>query len=756
MEPVFTINLGERIEPGLVTLGVYDGVHPMLTCATPSGKIILHAPHDTAHPIRTLNLQKKITGLLAGPLEGGHDVLYVGSPTDLLAYDVENNKDLYHKELPDGVSAMAAGKFGESQSDLVFAGGNCSIQGFDAKGADRFWTVIGDHVSSLALCDLVGDGNNQLLAASEDFDMRVYLEGNELLHEFPETEQVTGMCNLGGSRFGYCLGNGSIGTYDGPEKSWRVKMKSKPLCIMDFDMTMDGIPELVTGWSDGTVDVRKDRANGSGEILIRDKFPCAIAGLVQGDYRNDGTNMILAVSVEGEVRGYLPLGVARGGPPPPPDAEETIPRTKATRARAGKAAANDTRLRKRRNSNDIDGAMTAKDETVKAVVQEEAWLRELEDLQAIKRDLVLDLKLLGQREAALELPPALDNAFLLTPDISCDFAHADQGEGIVNLNIALGIDACLVSVILQADGLFDDGHRVVFGDGTSRLTVPIPTKKNAAVPMTARCVVGTKGQQASAVHDLQLTLPVFAAMTPRSIAEAPLDSTSFVRLPVRFNSVEMEIERWLDDSFLTPSPAVSQDGILALVLTRGNIPVEIDFFADNANEIHIKTANLEVATDLVQSMLSTLGLTDTQSEVVFPLEMTALRALLAKVDGLNAARQRLSADIAEKSELAKGLLFQAEDRRELQEFAGMQESYQNLFNLNRDLLASYSMRCSNQTELVQSVKAINLYIQRAARLRARPVQASIIKGCREAFKANDIPRLISIIRTGRPGKTAIV
>ena len=66
-----------------------------LCSATPSGKIILHAPHDTAHPIRTLNLQKKITGLLAGPMEGGHDVLYVGSPTDLLAYDVENNKDMY-------------------------------------------------------------------------------------------------------------------------------------------------------------------------------------------------------------------------------------------------------------------------------------------------------------------------------------------------------------------------------------------------------------------------------------------------------------------------------------------------------------------------------------------------------------------------------------------------------------------------------------------------------------------------------------
>ena len=269
------------------------------------------------------------------------------------------------------------------------------------------------------------------------------------------------------------------------------------------------------------------------------------------------------------------------------DAEDASPRTKATRARAGKkAAASGTRLRKRHNSNDIDGAMTAKEETVKAAVQEEAWLRKLEDLEATKRDLVLDLKLLAQREAAVELPPGPDNAFLLRPDISCNFSHADQGEGVVNLNVALGIDACLVSVILQADGLFDDGNRVVFGDGDCKLTVPIPTKKNGAVPMTVRCVVGIKGQQASAVHDVKLTLPVFAAMTPWAVAEAPLDcGGSFVRLPVRYNSVEAEIARWLEDYFLPPSPPINQDGVLGLVLSRGNIPVEIDFFAENANEV---------------------------------------------------------------------------------------------------------------------------------------------------------------------------
>ena len=42
-----------------------------------------------------------ITALAAGPLgrKDGRDILLVGSPTNLLAYDVENNSDLFYVDV---------------------------------------------------------------------------------------------------------------------------------------------------------------------------------------------------------------------------------------------------------------------------------------------------------------------------------------------------------------------------------------------------------------------------------------------------------------------------------------------------------------------------------------------------------------------------------------------------------------------------------------------------------------------------------
>ena len=36
----------------------------------------------------------------------------------------------------------------------------------------------------------------------------------QVMHEFSETEAMIALCNLQGSRFGYALNNGAIGTYD--------------------------------------------------------------------------------------------------------------------------------------------------------------------------------------------------------------------------------------------------------------------------------------------------------------------------------------------------------------------------------------------------------------------------------------------------------------------------------------------------------------------------------------------------------------
>ena len=50
------------------------------------------------------------------------------------------------------------------------------------------------------------------------------------------------------------------------------------MCMHSFDMNEDGVPELVTGWSSGKIDIRSIQ---TGNIIYKDTFSSHIAGIVQ-------------------------------------------------------------------------------------------------------------------------------------------------------------------------------------------------------------------------------------------------------------------------------------------------------------------------------------------------------------------------------------------------------------------------------------------------------------------------------------------
>ena len=73
--------------------------------------------------------------------------------------------------------------------------------------------------------------------------------------------------------------------------------KNQATCICAYDLNSDGVPELITGWSNGKVDARSDR---TGEVVYKDNFSAAVAGIVTSDYRGDGKDQLLCASIDGE------------------------------------------------------------------------------------------------------------------------------------------------------------------------------------------------------------------------------------------------------------------------------------------------------------------------------------------------------------------------------------------------------------------------------------------------------------------------
>jgi hypothetical protein len=66
------------------------------------------------------------------------------------------------------------------------------------------------------------------------------------------------------------------------------------------------------------------RRLSDGQLVCRDSLGGPVAGLLVGDYRGDGTQQLVALSTEGEVRGYVPQppGAAGTAAVPEPDLEQ--------------------------------------------------------------------------------------------------------------------------------------------------------------------------------------------------------------------------------------------------------------------------------------------------------------------------------------------------------------------------------------------------------------------------------------------------
>ncbi|XP_031420755.1 Bardet-Biedl syndrome 2 protein homolog isoform X2 [Clupea harengus] len=708
--PIFTLKLNHKVNPRMVTMGKFDGIHPCLTAATQAGKVFIHNPHtrgqrQVAHrlsqsaqdsDISLLNINQAVSCLTAGSLGPNTtgDTLLVGSQTNLLAYDVHDNADIFYREVTDGANAIVLGKLGEIPYPLAIIGGNCALQGFDYEGNDQFWTVTGDNVRSVALFDFTGDGKNELLVGSEDFDIRVFKE-DELVSEMAENETVTSLCHMHGSRFGYALANGTVGVYDRTARYWRIKSKNHAMSIHAFDLNADGVEELITGWSNGKIDARSDR---TGEVIFKDNFSASVAGVVEGDYRMDGQIQLICTSVEGEVRGYLPAS-------------------------------------KEMKGNLMDSSV------------EQDLIRELSQR---KQNLLLELRNYDENAKATPGVSEGDSGMGVIPANTqlqtalAVRAATESQRAHIELSISTPNETIIRAVLIFAEGIFEGESHVVHPSAQNLsgcVRVPIIPPKDIPVDLHVKAFVGGKSSTQFHVFEITRQLPRFSMYDLNVDPDAPQPTG---RVAFSINDRPQRVVMWLNQNFLLPEGIESPDVTLTCLRGGGLLSISME----SNGEITLNTDDIDLAGDLVQSLTSFLAIEDLQAEADFPSYFQELRTTLTEVDEFHSVHQKLTAAIADHSNHIRNMLVQAEDARLMGDMRTMKKRYIELYDLNRDLINEYKIRSNNHNALLACLKSVNQAIQRAGRLRVGKPKNQVISACRDAIKNNNVNALFKIMKAG--------
>ena len=640
----------------------------------------------------------------------------MGTQSNILAYDIERNADLFFRDVQDGANSLLVGKINSIPNNLLIVGGNCSVLGFNRMGAEAFWTVSGDNVTALELCDVDGDGIAELLVGSDDFEIRAFRH-EEVVAEISETDKIMFLKRLEGNMFAYGLANGTVGVYKGvKQRLWRIKTKTPLTALEVFDIDLDGALEVVSGFKNGTFHIRNE---SSGELKFKGDVNSGIVAILKHDYRLTGQEELVVCSESGEVRGFLPV-IANASAP-------------------------------------IESKSLAELEDQKI----------LNDLQKKKLSLLNELRLLEEGVRSVKSGVVSSNGLPQGTALSLEL-FADLTNKCISLCASLNTELVIVSLVAtDSEGAVFSGAEVqVVSPSNPSRTATLrlrPTKSmSSSCLLTVQALISTRGSY-SQMHVLEgeVRMPrfaVYAELGPEMMQSTRPPKSSLVFV---LNETVSALTSWLQISFLlTTSLKPSGNGSLRVGFLSAcgsssearNGGDELLFLeavpSGNSVKLTINADSMDICAELVQDLARHFKINNLGSTANFPKEFKNFESVVGAVVETTASRVRLAADMADDSQRIKALVVRAEDSRLMSDMENMRRAYTDLFSMNNQLIGGYNARAGNHEALLMSLKDVNVMIQKAANLRVGKEKNAVITECREAVKANKMALLINIIKFG--------
>ena len=557
---------------------------------------------------------------------------------------------------------------------------------------------------ALAHCDINQDGHPELLVGSDDFEIRAFA-GEETVAEVTEVGEIVGLVSFeaSSSRYGYAVSNGTIGVYDATTQVWCVKKKHRVTAVTAYDLDGDGVLEIVTGWSNGEIEVRKDH---NGKVVYREFMGSAIAGLIVCDYKMDGRNELMCVCTSGEVRGYLPPSKAVLGMSVAQNATSALQDKVAERAMELRA---------------LEEKLKASRCKVNAPTR-----------AALGGDIPSDTT------TRVELEPNFDGRCL---EIVASTSNATVVRSIL--------------VFSTTAGIFIDSecHMVYTKKNQSVLREKLPFAKIVEAELDVRVIIAARGSHEQlSVFNHTIKLGTFSTFfPPRGIRPLAIPKGHVVfTLKESMDSVVDALR----SMFTADHNAVvtNSQNVVSLTLvdvrTLKGLVFNMKQNGDGV-EMCVYIDDIALAGTIVQAIAACFRLSNLQSTCDFPEDMKHLEGCMRRVDECNGIRRRLASEMADNSQYVKTLVIRAEDCRLIDDMASLKVHYQELHGVNNEMIAEYNKRANNHAELLSSLKEVNRMISRASELRCGEHKVAVISGCRAALKSKTYARMYECMRNGK-------
>ncbi|KAI1724869.1 ciliary BBSome complex subunit 2, middle region domain-containing protein [Ditylenchus destructor] len=703
LKAAFSFGFNHHVTRHGASVGVFDDTftadgsqqRKQIVFATDTNKIILQNSESVFHvnePVVCL----AVCQLPNTEASAKTDAVLIGTRSSLTAFDVFNNKTVFHRDMPEGVNCIKVGMLDDYKSEngaedeIIVCGCGTTIWGIKPNGEDVFWTALGDDINVLELGDMDGDGRNELLVGSNGTEIKIFKNAS-FWNEFDEGDPTMALCALRVGTFAFGLSSGVVGVYSNGERMWRVKTKSQIVSLLCFPDT----DHVVCVWHNGKIDIRSSE---SGEINCKDQIDGEMVAAFLADINGTGSLQLGLVYKNGQVHGI--------------------------------------EYRK-----DAEGSADDAQKLMREYGQR-------------KHNLLEELKNYERRENDDSAP--VDKVTSIPPNTSLECSVDLTLERGLCLHLSINNHVPIKAVLLFAEGIFESECYAIHPNiehESSELTAYFTPAKDIVAELFIKVFAGFPMEKQMHVFEINQILPRFATfLCARSLTTEP---QSYIEFKLTQSARPDQLSSWLMENFIlleemdtVAERLWNENGTFKaqFLCTRNNEPLIVEIKLNG--ETVIRHNNIESTGNILQSLTSHLNVKEQECRAFFPLVLESVENAINSMDEKYEINDKLTSDLSQRLNAVKECIVRAEDSLATRNVSDARKFYLRVAMLNRELVGQHTIRMSAREELLNSLKLLNVTIEQFSRLRVGTPASKLIQECRRAIANENLVTLPRLLQFG--------